>query len=474
MVIAGGGGPLWQNRPAMRRWAPVIAMVAAGLVAADGVRVGAVSLRSPVQRALAFLFWRQVAQPIDVTIAGTRIRDYPGNWPQHFHLRGGGGVNVRDVSPFMAAFVHHALAHVTEAHRASLGLDRVDVEIARVMRKRAVAFMKRFESPPGAPDAGTFAFWPYDDDPDTPDPFLSLVLTAWLRGPILGGARVPLNLPVFPAPLAIPSDADVTSTTYAALLDDAVLDGGTGTFVRFERFFSDWRDRGIVARRSNPSWLPPASGAFLTWLTYRSQAFPLFPNDVDLVVNGNVLYALARYGRLGVRGAGEAVQLINLAASLGLHNDHADEISGYYPHNLAFQYVVSRAFHEGPVPALAPAVRIMADDLEASVRFRADGTAYWDLGDPHLNTAFAILTLLNAGRNTPIVSRAIDYLAAEQNLVGGFDDATFFFGRTDGGQTFEFTSPSFTTAMALEAFVRYRKAVGSAAGLEQDRSASAR
>jgi len=447
----------------MRRWAPIIAMLAACLVAAAPVRAGArveaASLRSPIQRALAFLFWRQVAQPVDVTIAGARIRDYPGNWPQHFHLRGSDDFRVRDVSPFMVAFVHHALTHVTEAHRSAFGLDTLDVALARVMRKRAVAFMKGFEAPPGAPDAGTFAFWPYDDDPDTPDPFLSLVLTAQLRGPILGGARVPLNLPIFPGPLAIPSDADVTSTTYAALLDDAVLDGGTGSSVQFERFFSDWRDRGIVPRRTNPSWLAPASGAFLTWLTYRSQVFPLFPNDLDLVVNGNVLYALARYGRLGMRGANEAIALINLAASLGLHNDHADEISGYYPHNLAFQYVVSRAFHEGPVAALAPAVRIMADDLEASVRFRADGTAFWDLGDPHLNTAFAVLTLLNAGRNTAIVSRAIDYLAAEQNVLGGFDDATFFFGRTDGGQTFQFTSPSFTTAMALEAFARYRETV---------------
>jgi hypothetical protein len=437
-------------------------VLAAWLLLAETARLDAASLRSPVQRALSFLFWRQVAQPIDVAIGGVRVRDYPGNWPQHFQLQNSNDLRVRDVSPFMVAFVHHALTHVSEAHRAALGLDTLDVEIARFMRRRAVAFLKRFEAASGAPDAGTFAFWPYDADPSTPDPLLTLVLTAWLRGPILGGSRVPLNLPIFPGPLAIPSDADVTSTAYAALLDDAVLDGGPGSAVPFERFFVDWRDHGIVPRRHNPSWLPPASGAFLTWLTYRRPILPLFPNDVDLVVNGNVLYALARYGRLGVRGVSDAVQLINLAASLGLHHDRAAEVSSYYPDNLAFQYVVSRAFHEGPVPALAPAVRIMADDLEASVRLRADGAAFWDLGDPHLNTAFAVLTLLNAGRSTPIVSRAIDYLVAEQNAAGGFDDAAFFFGRTDGGQVFEFRSPSFTTAIALEAFARYQETVTAA------------
>jgi hypothetical protein len=131
-----------------------------------------------------------------------------------------------------------------------------------------------------------------------------------------------------------------------------------------------------------------------------------------------------------------------------------NEVSDYYPDNLAFHYVVSRAFHEGPVPALSPAVQILADDLETSVVLRPDGTAFWDHGDPQLNTAFAVLTLLNAGRDTPIVDRAIDYLISQQNALGGFDPATFFVGRTTGGLVFDFSSPSFTTAMVLEALVR--------------------
>ena len=362
---------------------------------------------------------------------------------------------MRDVSPFMVAFIHHALTHVVEGNRRALGLSRRDLGVARVMRRRAVAFLTRFESPPGAPDAGTFAFWPYDVDPATPGAPLTVLLTAWLQGPILGGPRVPINLRIYPSTLAIPSDADVTATTYASLLDDAIFDGGPGSEVPFQRFFVDWRDVGVVPRRLNPPWLPPESGAFLTWLTYRGRALPLFPNDVDLAVNANVLYVLARYDRLDVPGVAPAVGFINLVTALGFHRDRLEEITDYYPDNLAFQYVVSRAFHEGPVIALEPAVGILADDLEASVLFRADGTAYWDQGEPHLNTALAVLTLLNAGRDTPIIDRAIDYLISEQNALGGFDEATFFVGRTDGDQVFEFTSASFTTAMALEALVRH-------------------
>ena len=473
---------MWKTFPFLPKAAPSVRMPAGHLVAVTRLlalcvvlsappNLGAVDRESPLERAIDFLFTHQVHQPLDVVVNGVRVVDFPGDWPQYFNLQGGEAFRVRDVSPFTVAFIHHALTHVVEENRRALGLSRFDLEVARVMRQRAVTFLRRFESAPDAPDAGTFAFWPYDADPATPDALLTFLLTAWLQGPILGGQRVPINLPIYPSTLAIPSDADVTATTYAALLDDAIFDRGPGSEVAFERFFVDWRDLGAVPRRLNPSWLPPRSGAFLTWLTYRNEPFPLFPNDVDLVVNANVLYALARYDRLDVPGVAEAVGLINFVTAFGLHRERLEEFTNYYPNNLAFQYVVSRAFHEGPVPALAPAVGILADDLETSVLFRADGTAYWDEGDPHLNTAFAVLTLLNAGRDTPIIDRAIDYLISEQNALGGFDEATFFVGRADGGQVFEYTSASFTTAMALEALVRHEVAhcgrVESRRGLER-------
>jgi hypothetical protein len=322
------------------------------------------------------------------------------------------------------------------------------------MRKRAVSFLSRFESRAGAPDAGTFGFWPYDQHPEAPKPAVERALVSWLRGPILGGERVPLNLVVFPSPLAIPTDADVTATSYAALLDDARLDGGPGSDVPFHQFFGDWRDLGDVPRRLNPSWLPPASGVFLTWLTYREPGSPLFPNDVDLVVNANVLFALGRYDRLDVPGVPEAIELISLVTGLGLHRDRFEELTEYYPDNFVFHYAVSRACHEGGVTGLCPAVEILADDLETSAIERADGTVYWDRGAPHLNTAFAILTLLNAGRESPLVARAALYLANEQNRAGGYDAAPFFFGRADGGQVFEFSSTAFTTGMVLEALAR--------------------
>lgn len=438
----------------MRRCAPFIVTLC--LLAAPAV-FDAATPPSPIRRALGFLYLTQLQRPLDVVVGGTRIVDFPGNWPQYFRLEGAGTGRVRDVSPFTVAFIHHSLTSIVEPHQTQLGLSDLDFLTARAMRQRAIAFMRRFESAPAAPDAGTFGFWPYDTDPATPNFLETLLLTAWLKGPVLGGQRVPINLPIYPSTLAIPADADVTATSYASLMDAAALDGAPRSTVAFEQFFSDWRDLGVVPRRVNPWWLPYASGAYLTWLTYRNPPFP-FPNDVDLVVNGNVLYALGRKQRLDLPGVADAVRLINVAAILGIHRNRLEELTEYYPDNLAFQYVVSRAYREGRVLALAPAVEIFARDLEVSALGRADGSAYWDKGDPHLNTAFAVLTLLNAGRRTALVDRAIRYLEAEQNLLGGFVEATFFVGRTEGGQVFEFTSASLTTAIALEAMARYRLA----------------
>jgi len=43
---------------------------------------------SPIERAIAFLAANQVTRPVDVIVNGARVVDFPGNWPQHFTLRG--------------------------------------------------------------------------------------------------------------------------------------------------------------------------------------------------------------------------------------------------------------------------------------------------------------------------------------------------------------------------------------------------
>lgn len=176
-------------------------------------------------------------------------------------------------------------------------------------------------------------------------------------------------------------------------------------------------------------------------------------------MNANVLYVLARYDQLSTPGVEEAISFINTATQQRFHVTRPEEVSDYYPDNFAYHYCISRAYYEGPVPALQPAVEILADEIEQTVQISQDGTAFWDKGDTHLNTAFAVLTLLNAGRIVPLIEIAVDYLLSEQDSTyGNWDEGIFFVGRPEGGQVICFVSPALTTAVVLEALCRHKLA----------------
>ena len=387
----------------------------------------------------------------------SRQRDYAGDWPQCLAFDREGPF-IRDASPFMATFIHHALALITEQHGPTLGLSEIDIAAARRMRVAAVELMSRFQADPGDPDAGTFGFWPRDQRRWFPgDALLATIGVLRGQGPRFAGVRAPVNVSFYPAEFFIPSDADDTAAIYAVLLDHARLDSGPEVIVPFEQFFADWRDLGQVPRRNDAPWLPTPSGAYLTWLAYPSDPAGVKPNDVDIVVNANVLYALGRYGQLDTPGVSEAISLINGAMRDGAHLSDPRGLSLYYPDNLALHYCVTRAYREGGVTALAPAVDLLVEDLRETVETDDSGHIYWDRGDPHLNTAFGVLALLNAGRYDDLVERGVSYHLSRQHPVdGSWEAGAFFGGRLDDGTKVVWYSPALTTAMALEALCRHR------------------
>lgn len=420
---------------------------------------GCGSSSDPLHRALTFLANTQIRDDrADKRLRGTA--DLRGNWPQDFYFKRVPGYRVHDVSPFVVAFVHHALTLVNQGNQDLLGLSDDMVSTASEMRARAIDCMLKFESPEGTPDQGTFGFWPRISDYDSPDNPLESVLFEILQGPVLGGNRAPINLSYYPKEMAIPSDADVTATTYVALLDNESLDGGPAVNTDFAQFFADWRDIGAVPLRLTPDWLPPSSGVFLTWLSYHDPPDSALPNDVDLVVNANVVYALARAGRTDTPGFAESINLINDIVAQRLHRTRFSEISSYYPDSYVFEYCVSRAFREGPAPELAPSVEAFAQEIVSAAIQREDGAACWDKGDPALNTAFAVLTLLYAGSTTPLIESGVNFLVRLQNpLSGGWKESVFFLARADSGAEIYWSSEALTTAMALEAICRYRLSV---------------
>ncbi len=412
---------------------------------------GCSSTEPPITKALHFLERVQVRQDTQ----GPGSRDYAGNWPQYFYTGGLPQVRVRDVSPFIPAFIHHALTLVTEDNSRALGLTPEDIAVARDMRQRAVTFIKRFESTLDAPDAGAYGFWPNDMRAQNRDSLLADLSLAHYGGPLLHGNRAPLNIGFYPNGMGIPTDCDVTAAAYLVLLNDAQVDAGPGTRRPFERLFTDWRDLGRVPRRINPDWLPPASGAYLTWLNY-GEGRTTLPNDVDVAVNANVLLTLARYGRPGTPGAADAIALINRVVQEDLYETRQDEVSPYTKSGYVFHFVVTRAFHEGPVPQLQAASEILADQVIGEAQALPGNQACWDRGAPQLDTALCVLTLMQAGKGADLIAKGIAYLVAEQNPYwGNWNEGVFFVARSDTGKHFNWVSKSFTTAMALEALCRY-------------------
>ena len=67
----------------------VTCLLALWVVFSAPASLGAGTRWSPIERAIGFLFMHQVHQPLDVVVDGVRVVDFPGNWPQYFHLQGG-------------------------------------------------------------------------------------------------------------------------------------------------------------------------------------------------------------------------------------------------------------------------------------------------------------------------------------------------------------------------------------------------
>lgn len=404
-----------------------------------------------IKRALRYLAVMQLEQDKEIRPG---VWDWEGNWPQVSYLDSVEGIKFRDISPFLPAAIYHALAPISEDTAPALGLSRKDVARAQAMRRRALDLAERFASPDWRSDRGSYGFWPrFRQGPDPDVCHIPALLARRLVGlDAFWGDRAPANMCFWLRPTRITSDADTTAHVLAARIVAAELDGGDPLPGHLQAQFAAWRDRGTEPMRITHAWMSPPTGAFLTWLPARAG---ITPQDVDLVVNANVLFFLGRYGTPDTPGASEAVDLINRATVAGRHQVITD-VTQYYPDNLTYHYAIARAYDQGGVTALQPAVAALVDELEADARIDADGV-YWDRGEPWLNTALAVSTLISGAGPDDLIQGGLDYLRQTQHpLLGNWPTATFFLGTTSSDSSGYWQSSSWVTAMALEALIRGR------------------
>lgn len=407
----------------------------------------ALSELSPaISRGIRFLVDNKA--PDSSPSAAQRRGGGPPDWP-HFLSAGIGPFKppFPDTNPFAAATLHHALSAITPETTSTLGLDPGDLAHVRECKARALRIIDRFRvaNPPGA-----FGYW-YRNTVSHRDRCrlgrqLTLIL---LKGPVLKGPLAPARSQCYPADFQIWPDADSTALAYVALAEQARAESSPLPALPIAAF-ANWRDDGRFPR-GPPKTLPAQSGTFLTWF---APADAKVPNVSDLVVNANVLFAFGRFGQGDNPVAATAVDWLKSATS-DLSAVRSGQLSTHYSFNYAAHYAVSRTYRDGGVMQLRPAVEAFADDVARTAR-RAPEGVYWPSKDPALSTAHALLTLLNADRRLPLMPAAASYLLQRQNPESGAWNARWQdFTATESGVRLYFKSDAYTTALALEALIRY-------------------
>lgn len=222
---------------------------------------------------------------------------------------------------------------------------------------------------------------------------------------------------------------------------------GTGTDIKISPDVDDTSVAWAALQRLEVS-PPPAAldairgsrnekGLFTTWIGPPSGWLNIDSRDIDTVVNIN---ALLLFGL-----AHENIDNVCKYVIGQVDNDSFRRGTVYYRSPLMFVHAFSRAYGEGNVKCLEPAV---AKIQEATLSLQnADGSWGNDL-----ETAFGALTLLNLDYRGQALDRAIKVLLARQSADGGWALAPAYRGAV---QPLNYGARALTTSVVIEALAKY-------------------
>lgn len=177
----------------------------------------------------------------------------------------------------------------------------------------------------------------------------------------------------------------------------------------------------LLATESQPG------GPYKTWLV--SKNAPARWHDIDIVANANVAYFLSL----------AANPLPQLTTYMTQAIDQGALISAYYPGKLPVMYFLARACQD------EPAKKQLAQHI---LKLRSRG----HLQTPH-KTAMAVTALLHLGRSD--VKAAIGYLLSAQRPDGSWPAEAFCLDPKRDGKVYYCSAPALTTALVVEALLRY-------------------
>jgi hypothetical protein len=374
---------------------------------------------------------------------------FAGDWDQRvgFDL-GPLRVPRRDTNPFIASVVVHCLQHVSEPNRPLLSLASQDCDRAREISRRVLSLVQRFESA-----EGTVGYWPMADG--APSGISQRLQARFFRsyygGPALHGTLAPRGVGGFPVEFRIWPDPDCTAMASVArsLRGDGSASGSQDLRAILAPYAYSGQESLFFPSRS----VPPV-GAYFGFCVPTDR--PDIPRDVDLIVNCNILYALALAGDGGTPEANTIVDWIVETTKTKAHQD-ISAVTLYYRWENIFHYAVARCYRDGGLEALAPAVETLADEARATALHRSDDTVFWDGHTPVRATSYALLCLLAAGEHSSLTDGAARYLLAQQcPRTGRWKDRWAPLGETMTERVFHLRCDAFATAVAIEALCRHQ------------------
>lgn len=211
--------------------------------------------------------------------------------------------------------------------------------------------------------------------------------------------------------------------------------------------FASLRENGIHVEDSGLEYslnFRAPEGLFYTWINeekWLNTSDPLYwyykQNDIDIVVNANMLYALSLAGK-------QAPEVSDYLNSYIKNNSFTDS-TVYYNDPYIQLYMFTRAYADGHAKDLKPSMPVIRNYLLSTQK--PDGS--WG---NEINTSLAAVSLLNTGYEGKALDKAIQYIVVTQRNDGGWAEI----GVSTGGiWPVYIGSEDFTTAFSLEALSKY-------------------
>ncbi|MFC1742652.1 hypothetical protein ACFL35_01565 [Candidatus Riflebacteria bacterium] len=308
----------------------------------------------------------------------------------------------------------------------------------------------------------------------------------------------------------IPNDGDDTSTAVALQylyakskdLHSSNRPISTEKYVDYAALeeIGKFRDlsRDPAKEDGRDAWKGKDSGAFLTWMKDENLhtfarpeegIIPLGKNNVDIVVNANVLFALA-LAEKKITGYEETVTLLSKA----IKEKRWPEAGLYYPQFMIFPYSVTRAYRDGNIKspefkvAMGKLLRDIISCFEENQKRKEGAFPGGEDRSSDLATALGLTSMLNIGEDVAIIegveekyrkiiTQSADFLLNNSRKYKIKNKETYSrFGiKKDAkvkGTTWEsglffaasfwdlanWRSQAFTNSMVLEALLKYRLA----------------